>query len=62
MTLGRSSKSVERYRAEAARLRRDAERAPTLAIKQELLAVADGYDRLAKSVELIALGGQLHDP
>ena len=45
-------RSTEHYRQEAARLRREADEAKNIAIRQQLLAVADSYDGLAETVEI----------
>lgn len=42
------------YRMEAARVRRQAQVATTKRVKRQLLEIANGYDDLAKTVEVIA--------
>jgi hypothetical protein len=43
----------QKYRDDAAALRRVAERTQSPDIKRQMLAIADQYDRLAKSLEAI---------
>jgi hypothetical protein len=47
-------KSAEYYRAEAARLRREAEAAPNKVIRQQLVGLAHSCNSLALSVEALA--------
>jgi hypothetical protein len=54
MEIPSTPKSAEHYRAEAARLRREADGAQHESIRQQLIALAYGYDSLAETVELIA--------
>jgi hypothetical protein len=42
---------AERYRAEAARLRAEAELRANAAVRQQILNIAAQYDRLAASIE-----------
>jgi len=49
--------SADHYRAEAAKLRRDAEGMKDGPIRAEILALAQSYDRLAALVEIIPRGG-----
>lgn len=49
-----SGNSAEHYRNEAARLRREAKSAQSDSIRRQILEVADGYDTLAKSVDLLS--------
>ena len=42
---------AERYRAEAVRLRRRAERMQTEAVRRQMLTIAQGYEELAAIVE-----------
>jgi hypothetical protein len=42
---------AQKYRNEAAKLRRDAEKVLSPVIKRQLLEIAARYERLAKSIE-----------
>jgi hypothetical protein len=46
-----------KYRDEAARLRRDAENVQSAVIKRQMLEIAAQYERLAESVESSRLKG-----
>ena len=49
-------KSPEHYRAEADRLRREAEQSTYPAVREQLLALSRSYDGLATTVEAITRG------
>jgi hypothetical protein len=50
--------SADHYRAEAAKLRRNAEQMGHGPIRAEMLSIAQSYERLADMVEIIARGGR----